>query len=195
MARQRAERVSRHRIQIANREETAAGEHYEGVPSRAAILGHPLHPMLIPFPIAFLTALMATDLVWWQSRDAFWARVSAWLLEAGLATGVVAALVGLVDFIGVRRVREHAAGWLHFFSAVLVLGLAAANLVIRAFAERGIPRTSVVLSVATAAVLGITGWYGGELSFRHLIGIIGHGEAPAGGRAQDEGAPRSPGGG
>lgn len=193
MARQRAERVSRHRGQVANREETAAGEHHGGVPSRAAILGHPVHPMLIPFPIAFLTALLATDFAWWQSRDAFWARVSAWLLEAGLATGVVAALVGLIDFIGVRRVREHAAGWFHLLSAVLVLGLAAANLVIRAFAANGIPRTSVVLSVATAAVLGITGWYGGELSFRHLIGVIGHGEEAAGERPPGGGPRPAPG--
>ena len=119
MARRRAERASRDRGQVADGREGVASEHREGVPSRAAILGHPVHPMLIPFPIAFLTGLLATDIAWWQSRDAFWARVSAWLLEAGLLTGLVAALVGLIDFIGVRRVRQHRAGWIHLLSAIV----------------------------------------------------------------------------
>src|SRR5215213_5306857 len=52
--------------------------------STAQIAGHPLHPMLIPFPVAFFVATFAADLVYMRNGDTGWAIATQWLLGAGL---------------------------------------------------------------------------------------------------------------
>jgi hypothetical protein len=84
--------------------------------STASIAGHPLHPMLIPFPVAFLVTAFVTDLAFWWTGNATWATVSMWLLGAGIIMALVAALFGFTDFLGDRRIREYhgrlaAYGW------------------------------------------------------------------------------------
>ena len=77
-----------------------------GLPSTAAVLGHPIHPMLVPFPLAFLVGALATDLAASATRDPFWSRASAWLLGAGAVTGVLAGAVGSIDYLhGPPRAR------------------------------------------------------------------------------------------
>jgi uncharacterized membrane protein len=60
--------------------------------SIASIAGHPLHPMLIPFPIAFLVAAFAFDVAFWQTANTFWASASVWLLGAGIVMAALAAV-------------------------------------------------------------------------------------------------------
>ena len=52
----------------------------EDTQSRASVGGHPIHPMLVPFPIAFLIGGFASDLVFWSNGDPFWARAALWLV-------------------------------------------------------------------------------------------------------------------
>ena len=52
--------------------------------STAQIAGHPIHPMLIPFPIAFFVSTFVADLIYWQTGSAAWATATVWLLGAGL---------------------------------------------------------------------------------------------------------------
>jgi len=161
---------------------TLADEHADGVPSTAAVGGHPIHPMLIPFPIAFLPAALVTDIVHRQTGAEFWAVASFWLVLAGLVTGVLAAVFGVVDFMTIRRARSRLAGWVHALGNVLALGLAVANLVLRwgpgSFLRWDqvpvtVPEWGLALSAATAVVLVVTGWAGGELSYRHKVGVVG----------------------
>src|SRR3546814_19645300 len=84
--------------------------------STARIGNHPIHPMLVPFPIAFFVGTLAVDIVYSQTGDAFWAVASGWLLIAGLVMAALAALAGLTDFLSERRLRRFAASW----SAMLV---------------------------------------------------------------------------
>ena len=60
--------------------------------STASIFGHPIHPMLIPFPVAFFVATLVCDLVYWGTRYDVWALASTWLLGAGI---VMTALAGI----------------------------------------------------------------------------------------------------
>jgi uncharacterized membrane protein len=148
-----------------------------GLPSTAAVLGHPIHPMLVPFPLAFLVGALATDLAARATRDPFWSRASAWLLGAGAVTGVVAGAVGSIDYLTVRRARDHATGKIHAYGNGLALALAAANLLLRRNASGPAPTSATLaLSALTAAVLGVTGWAGGELSYREMVGVSGHGD-------------------
>lgn len=150
-----------------------AHEHREGVESTAAIAGHPIHPMLIPFPISFLVGALVTDLVYWSTGSSFWAQASFWLIGAGLATGLLAAIFGLTDFLTIKRVREHTAGWIHFLGNAAVLVIALVNLWLRwENPAAAILPWGVVLSAVIGLILIVTGWYGGELSYRHKVGII-----------------------
>src|SRR4051812_23088531 len=99
--------------------------------STAAIMGHPLHPMLVPFPIAFLTGALASDLAFVVTSDPFWAQASWWLIAAGLVMGAVAAIAGLVDFLTVAHARSLIAAWLHFGGNGLALLLGLWNLLLR----------------------------------------------------------------
>src|SRR5689334_2413986 len=73
--------------------------------STASIAGHPIHPMLIPFPIAFFVATFVCDLVYWQTTNPAWAIAAIWLLGAGLVMAALAAVVGLIDVFGDQRIR------------------------------------------------------------------------------------------
>ena len=89
------------------------GEYATGAPSTAAIAGHPIHPMLVPLPIGFLVGVLLSDLAFWRTGDAFWARASLWLVAAGVVTALLAAVFGLIDFGTIKRARAHTAGWVH----------------------------------------------------------------------------------
>jgi len=143
------------------------------VRSTAAIGGHPLHPMVVPFPIAFLVGALVTDIVFMRLGDPFWARASQWLIGAGLVMGAVAAVLGLIDFLTIRRVRSLAASWVHFLGNAAALLLSLWNLLQRTnAADMTVTQTGLVLSAIVVAMLLVTGWLGGEMAYRHRIGVI-----------------------
>jgi uncharacterized membrane protein len=73
--------------------------------STTKISGHPLHPMLIPFPVAFLVGALASDLAFWGTGDGFWARASVWLIGAAIVMALLAAIAGVTDFLSEPRIR------------------------------------------------------------------------------------------
>jgi uncharacterized membrane protein len=147
-----------------------------GLPSTAAVAGHPIHPMVVPYPIAFLTTALVTDVAARRTGDPFWTRASGLLLGAGIATGLAAGLIGAIDYFTIRRAREKPAGRLHAYGNVAALGLAAVNLAARGRDEDGPSASDLALTAATAALVGVTGWMGAELSYRHMVGVAGHGD-------------------
>jgi uncharacterized membrane protein len=146
-----------------------------GVTSTVAIAGHPIHPVIVTLPIAFLVAVPVCDIVYFWTKDVFWARGSFWLLVAGVVMGLLAAATGLMDFFGIERVRKRTAGWAHMIINIVVLVLSAVNLALRwGNLTRPVIPTGVVISVIVALLLGLSGWYGGELVYRHKIAVIGY---------------------
>jgi uncharacterized membrane protein len=157
----------------------------EAVPSKAAIGGHPIHPMLIPIPIGALTIALLSDLVYWGTGNPFWAQASMWLIGVGVVSGVVAAIAGAVDFIGIPRVRRYRSAWIHAIGNWIALALALINVLLRIGdpAAAAFP-VGLILSAITFVLLGVTGWLGGELSYRHRIGVMRQADAAAGRDAQ-----------
>ena len=148
--------------------------HDSGVPSTVAIAKHPLHPLIVTFPIAFLTGAAGADVGYWLTGDYFWARAAIWLIGAGLISGLVAALTGMLDFLKIDRVKKHSAGWIHMAGNVTALALTFVNWYLRRDnVEGAILPTGIVISIVVASLLGITGWYGAELVYRHKISVIG----------------------
>jgi uncharacterized membrane protein len=147
--------------------------HERGLRSQSTLGGHPVHPMLIPFPIAFLVGAFASDLAFWSTAEPFWARASAWLIGAGFVTGVLAAVFGLVDFLFIRRVRALNAAWFHFVGNGAVLLISLWNGARRMDnPEGGVLPLGLILSAVVTVLLLFTGWYGGELAYKHKIGAV-----------------------
>jgi uncharacterized membrane protein len=139
--------------------------------SYVALAGHPIHPMLVSFPIAYLLGALASDVAFWWSGDPFWARVSLWVIGLGLLMGTLAALAGMMDFMLVREIRRHITSWSHFLAAVMMLALTAANWWMRVpDAAQGVLPWGIFLSAISAASLSFAGWLGGKLVFEHNIG-------------------------
>lgn len=147
--------------------------HRHGVESSASLAGHPLHHMLVVFPIAFLIGALGTDIAFRATGDAFWARGSFWLLAAGIVTALVAAVPGFIDFLSIHRVRDIWVSWTHMIANLAVVAVAALNLWLRwDDAAAGPQGWGLWLSVLTTGMLLFSGWLGGELAYRYRIGAI-----------------------
>ena len=142
--------------------------------SGARLGGHPIHPMLVPFPIAFLIGALACDLAFWGTRTSVWATAAIWLIGAALVMGALAALAGLVDFVTQQPIRTIPDAWYHMFGNVLAVALSVVNFALRYVQgpANAILPWGVILSIVVVAILLYTGWLGGELVFRHQCGMI-----------------------
>lgn len=146
-----------------------------GIVSTVAIAGHPLHPLIVTFPIAFLTGAFGTDVGYWLTQDPFWARASLWLLGSGFIAGLVAAASGMMDFVKIDRVKKHSAGWIHAVGNIAALFLTLFNWIRRWNAiEESILPFGLIISAVVAFLLAVTGWYGAELIYRHKVAVIGY---------------------
>jgi uncharacterized membrane protein len=144
--------------------------------STARIAGHPIHPMLVPFPIAFFVGTLLTDLTYWWTADMMWADFSAWLVTIGVIMGWLAALAGLIDFLGNRLIREQAPAWPHAIGNAVVLVLATLNMMMHTRdAWTSMFPWGLVLSAAVVLILLFTGWWGWSMVYRHGVGVITHG--------------------
>jgi nitrite reductase/ring-hydroxylating ferredoxin subunit/uncharacterized membrane protein len=140
--------------------------------SRAQIRAHPVHPTLIPFPLAFLIAAPLFDLAGhlWRRAD-LW-TTSGHLILAGIVTGLLAAIPGALDYVyavppdssGKKRATKHA-----------VFNVAALVLFAIAFVLRGQgvppPVSSLALESVGAAMLIYSGLLGGTLVIRNMVGV------------------------
>ncbi len=141
--------------------------------SRVAIAGHPLHAMMVTFPVAFLMSVAATDVVWILTQDDFWARLSLWLVGAGAISGAAAGLAGTIELLLIPGVRRRGVSWSHFVAAITLISVAFTNWFLRlAGPEELILPWGLMLSLLGAVLVGIAGWLGANLVFDHRIGIV-----------------------
>jgi uncharacterized membrane protein len=140
--------------------------------STAEIAGHPVHPMLIPFPIACFVLAFLSDLAFWKNSNDFWASASLWLLGVGLITAALAAVVGLTDVLGDDRVRNLSDAWVHAGGNVIAVLIELYNWYSRyQDGNTAIVPTGVILSLVVVLILLFTGWKGWEMVYRHRVGV------------------------
>ncbi len=141
--------------------------------STAKIAGHPIHPMLIPFPVAFFVAAFVCDLVFWQTANNFWSSAAIWLIGAGVVMAALAALAGLTDVFGDRRIRALGDAWWHAGGNVIVVLIEIYNWYSRAAqGTAAVLPTGLILSLIVVCILLFTGWKGWEMVYRHRVGIV-----------------------
>ena len=140
--------------------------------STAQIGGHPIHPLLIPFPIVSFIGALVTDIMLLTTLERGWATASNWLLGVGLVTALAAAAAGMADYLGDDRIKNIGAATRHMIANIVVVTLEAVNLVIRL--TGGVSQVGslgVWLSLASVAILAYSGWLGGELVYKHRVGV------------------------
>jgi len=140
--------------------------------STARIASHPIHPMLVPFPIVCFVGTLVTDVAYWKTAEMMWADFSAWLLFAGLVMGVLAAVAGLVDFLSNRLIRALAPAGLHLAGNAVILVLAFFNALVHSRdAWNSVVPAGLVLSALTVILMLFTGWMGRAMVYRHRVGV------------------------
>ena len=141
--------------------------------STASIAGHPLHPMVIPFPIASFVGALAADIAFANTGNAFWVEAAQWLLGIGVLTALIAAVGGFIDFFGDARIRALPPARRHMIGNLALVVLEAFTLLLRAgdnSADAVVP-LGVSLSALGVLLLLFNGWQGWEMVYRHRVGI------------------------
>jgi uncharacterized membrane protein len=145
--------------------------------SRLQLAGHPIHAMIVGFPMGLYSVALVTDGLYLLLGDAFWFQTTFWMVAFGLVSHLGAAVSGVPDYLALRRDPAEAASRRPALAhLVLGLGLLVVQLLNLALRNLGnVPDGSVALPVLTnlvaVSLTGLQGWYGGELVYRHHIGI------------------------
>ena len=161
--------------------------------SRAKLLGHPLHPILIPFPLGLLITSFIFDIVFLITRTAIFSVVAFWMLTAGVIGGLIAAVPGVIDWLAIpHRTRARSIALWHLLSNVVAIILFAASWLIRVGAPPAqTGAVAIILSLVGVVLSGVGGWLGGELVDRLGVGVDegAHLDAPSAlsGRPASEG--------
>ncbi len=138
--------------------------------SKAKLFGHPIHPMLIPFPFALWTTSFLADL-YAAVRDRFH-YLGYWLAVLGCVGAVLAAIPGLIDLLTAvpNGTDAKRTGWRHGLLNIAVLVLFVISILARP--DQG---AMTYTAYATAGVgmllLAISGWLGGSLVYDHKVGV------------------------
>jgi uncharacterized membrane protein len=148
--------------------------------SSANLAGHPMHPILITLPIGFFVATFLFDLVFWLSGNAAFATGATWLLGAGLVGAVLAAVTGVIDFTGDRRIRQLGDAWQHAIGNVILVLVQLFSFYQRyRYGASAVVPMGLVLSLIAVGIMAFTGWKGGEMVFRHRVAVYDAPQEPA----------------
>lgn len=140
--------------------------------STIAVAGHPIHAMLVHFPIAFVISTLGIDLFYWFTGDEFWLRVGTWSIGAAFVFGVLAAIVGTLELLVVPGIRVRVASWNHAIAAMVMLAIVGANAGLRLNWPEMVLPSGLMLSVLGSLAAAFAGWHGGKLIFDHGVGLL-----------------------
>ena len=135
----------------------------------AHIKGHPLHPILVPLPIGLWVFSLACDIVYrFASSDAVWEAMAFYTMAGGVVGALAAALPGFIDFLSISNPSARRIAFTHMLINLSLVAVYSINLWLRTTtSDSSLP---ILLSAMGVVLLGVSGWLGGELVFRHGIG-------------------------
>jgi uncharacterized membrane protein len=141
--------------------------------SKAKLAGHPIHQMLVVFPLGLLAASVGFDAGYFVTSNPEFPTVAFWLVGAGIIGGLLAAVFGAIDWWAIpRNTRAKSIGLWHGVGNVLVVLLFAISWWVRNGATGYVPSGGAVMASCLGVLLALfTGWLGGELIDRLGVGI------------------------
>ena len=142
--------------------------------TRARIGRHPIHPMLVVFPIGLWVTALVFDVVHAFTGTPLWRTLAFWNLVGGIVGALAAAVPGLIDYTEMKGRARRIANW-HMALNLGVTALFVVNVLLRTtWGSRFIDGDSwipLALSVIGNAVLGVSGWLGGEMVYVERVGV------------------------
>jgi uncharacterized membrane protein len=141
--------------------------------SRAKVFGHPIHPILIVFPLGLLATALGLDVAYALTHRAGLAVASYWNIGIGVVAGLLAAVFGAIDWFAIPPgTRARTVGLWHGLGNAVVLGLFAVAWVSRADSPLHEPtRLAIVVELMGGGLALVTGWLGGEMVDRLGVGV------------------------
>jgi uncharacterized membrane protein len=144
--------------------------------SRASIGGHPIHPMLIPFPIALFVFSLVADLIYlWRGNPVWRDYIAFYTMLGGIIGAAAAAIPGLIDWATLTdRAVVKVANW-HARINIITLLIFVASFYLRTTSGAAwipnLPMLPLILSIVGVVGLSIAGYLGGELVFKHGVAV------------------------
>ena len=144
--------------------------------SHARLGKHPIHPMLIPFPIALWVFSLIADVIYlWRGNPVWRDYIAFYALTGGTIGGAMAAVPGIIDWLSLKdRKIIKIANW-HARLNVIALIVFGTSLFLRTTSGASLVSGSFMipiwLSVLGAILISISGWLGGELVFKHGVAV------------------------
>ncbi len=150
--------------------------------SKASIAGHPIHPMIIPFPLALWTTSFVADVIYYFWHAPSLLVISKFLLAAGCLGAVAAAIPGIIDWWAITDSKvKRIANW-HARLNIIALIIFATSLYLRMKVGAPLVNYSLkipfLLSLLGVILISISGWLGGALSFEHGVGVAPQHDSP-----------------
>lgn len=140
--------------------------------ARAKLFGHPVHPMLIVFPLGLLSTSLIFDLIGAFNKNGNFNIVAYWMIVGGLLGGFLAAIFGVVDFLAIPQgTRARRLGLFHGLGNAVVLLLFLGSFALRVDSPSIPGVVAIGLSAAGVGLALLTGWLGGELVDRLAVGV------------------------
>lgn len=141
--------------------------------SRVKLFGHPIHPMLIVFPVGLFATAVLFDVLHIATGNPILATVSFYMIAAGVVGGLLAAIFGLIDWLALpNNSRAKRIGGWHGLGNFVIVVLFAVSWLMRGNNPDFVPDPlALLLSFAGIALALITAWIGGELVYRLGVGV------------------------
>jgi uncharacterized membrane protein len=140
--------------------------------AKARLFGHPIHQMLIVFPLGLLATAAIFDVITLVTDNGKWSDIAFWMIAAGVIGGLVAALFGVIDWLGIPAgTRAKRVGALHGLGNVAVVGLFAVSWLLREPDPSMPSSAALALSFGGVILATVTGWLGGELVAQLGVGV------------------------
>jgi uncharacterized membrane protein len=139
------------------------------------LFGHPLHMMLLHFPIALWSVSLLADVVWLWRGETLWAEMAFWSVVVGSTFAVPTAVAGFVDYLAVTGEQAERVALWHMITMLCAAGVFILSLIVQGAPTATSPGRMIAATCVsgTGVALLICGaWLGGELVLRHGIGRV-----------------------
>jgi uncharacterized membrane protein len=140
--------------------------------SKARAFGHPIHPVLVVFPLGLFATSLVFDVIRFAGGSHEFSLAAFYMIGAGIVGGLAAAVFGIADFLHIpRRTRAKRIGWLHGIGNVTVTVLFVLSWTIRFADPAAFSLAAFGVSIVAVLLALVTGWLGGELVDRLGVGV------------------------
>ena len=145
----------------------------------ARIGGHPIHPMLVPLAIGLWIFSLVSDLIYrFGWGEEVWDAVAFYTLAGGIVGALLAAVPGFIDLLSLPPGQGKKIAVAHMAINLGAVVLFAVNFGLRLNAAPGAP-VPILLSVVGVALIGVSGWLGGELVYVHGVSVSPSASSPS----------------